>query len=175
MGDAEGSSTTGAAVALEDERRLRGRLCSPVTVWTSGSPGSWAGLTVSATLVAARPARCVIGLVGGRSALWRALETRRSFVLHVLEADHAGLADRFSRGATGRSPFEGVDVEDTPFGPALSAIGTRAFCRVIATWPVGYQHLVQGEIEALALDDMNRPLIHFRGAYRTLEGAPPRA
>src|SRR5918911_4727419 len=65
-------------------RRLRGRLVTPVTVWTAGRPPGGAGLTASSVLVAeGQPAR-LLGLIDPTSAFWEAAQETRAFVVHAL-------------------------------------------------------------------------------------------
>src|SRR3712207_6667756 len=74
-------------------RRLRGRLASPVTLWTAPGP---AGLTVSSTLVAdGEPAR-VLGLVDEESEFWAAAEDAGRFAVSPLTPADRQLADRFA-------------------------------------------------------------------------------
>ncbi len=150
-------------------RQLRGRLSSGVTVVTSGGPGSWAGLTVSSLLIAEGEPSRVVMLVGDSTDLWYAIEQSRAWVLHVLEADGRALSDRFAgiRPSPG-GPFAGLVVEDTPWGPALEEVTTRAYCRLEGSRETGFHRLVTGTIDDIDLSDLRDPLVYFRGRYRAL-------
>ena len=153
----------------EPARRLRGRLAEGVTIWTAGPPDARAGLTVSSTVVAEGEPSLVLGLINDTTDVFEALESTSAFVMHVLPREMGTLADRFA----GHRPspgglFSDLDVVDTEWGPVISTIGTRAFCHVESTDPVGFHRLVKGRIEKLELDELADPLVYFRGKYRKL-------
>jgi len=159
------------ATPLEErrlDRRFRGRLVAPVTVWTAGSGDRRAGLTVSSLLVAEGDPAEVLGLLDPLSELFDVLVDRGSFVAHVLETADQRLAGMFA-GAYPVDPFEEVDTVDGEFGPVIS--GTRHIlgCRLVGSEELGFQMLVRGSIEALEIVvDAGQPLIRYRGRYRKL-------
>jgi flavin reductase (DIM6/NTAB) family NADH-FMN oxidoreductase RutF len=149
-------------------RRWRGRLVAPVTVWTAGHRSSGAGLTVSSVLVAeGQPAR-LLGLIDPSSAFWEAMQETRGFVVHVLAVGDQALAERFSEVRPSiRSPFERLDVAESPWGPVLGGSRPRAACRLAGSAPVGHAELVQGTIEELELHHLEDPLAYLHGTYRS--------
>jgi 3-hydroxy-9,10-secoandrosta-1,3,5(10)-triene-9,17-dione monooxygenase reductase component len=151
-------------------RRLRGRLVAPVTIWTAGHPPGGAGLTVSSVLVAeGQPAR-LLGLIDPTSAFWEAAQEPRAFVVHVLAAGDRALAERFSEVRPPiRSPFERLEVADSPWGPLLGANRPRAACRLAGSTPVGYAELVEGVIEQLELPGLEDPLAYLHGRCRSVQ------
>ena len=150
-------------------RRLRGRLVAPVTVWTAGRPPGGAGLTVSSVLVAeGQPAR-LLGLIDPTSAFWEAAQETRGFVVHILAAGDRALAERFSEVRPPiRSPFERLEVAESPWGPVLAGSRPRAACRLAGSAPVGHAELVEGVIEQLGLPDLEDPLAYLHGGYRSV-------
>lgn len=151
-------------------RQLRGRLASGVTVVTAGGPGDWAGLTVSSLLIAeGEPSRAVL-LIGDTTDLWDALERSGACIVHILTAGQRELSDRFAgiRPSPG-GPFAGLDVEDTPWGPAIEQMANRAYCRLERSVETGFHRLVTATIDRIDLTDLTDPLVYFRGRYRTLE------
>ncbi len=155
-------------------RRLRGRLVSGVTVWTAAArSGEPVGITVSSLVVAEGQPPEVIGLLGPLSEFWDAVRLSRRFVLHVLGADQADLAERFALRYPG-DPFEGLEVLATDGGPALAAVAWRAQCRLGGYLEAGYSVLVRAPLEGVTVggDDV-APLVHYRGRYLTV--APRRA
>jgi 3-hydroxy-9,10-secoandrosta-1,3,5(10)-triene-9,17-dione monooxygenase reductase component len=154
-------------------RRLRGRLVAPVTVWTAGQLPGGAGLTVSSVLVAeGQPAR-LFGLIDPTSAFWEAMQTTRAFVVHILAVGDRALAERFSEIRPPiRRPFDGLQVAESPWGPALGGKRPRAACRLAGSAPVGYAELVEGVIEQLELPDLEDPLAYLHGSYRSVEDLP---
>lgn len=150
-------------------RRLRGRLVSPVTLWTAGGDESPTGLTISSVLVAEGEPSSIMGLVNEMSDLWDALHATEAFVVHVLERRHRSLAERFAgaRPSPG-GPFHGLEVAPSRWGPCLTDVGTRACCKLVDAVEVGYQQLVHGVLEGVEAGDVDDPLGFFRGRYRFL-------
>jgi flavin reductase (DIM6/NTAB) family NADH-FMN oxidoreductase RutF len=64
--------------------------------------------------------------------------------------------------------FADLDVQAGEWGPVLSDAPNRAYCRLVDIADAGYQRLVRGRIERLDVDEIDDPLIHFRGHYRSL-------
>ena len=151
-------------------RRLRGRLVSPVTVWTSGSVDAPVALTMSSVLIADGDPPVVLGLLNDTTDLWECINRTGAFVVHVLKKEDNALSDEFAglRPSPG-GPFSTLDVQQTEWGPVLALRRNRAFCRLRASENAGYQRLVTGEIERVELDDLDSPLVLFRGRYRGLE------
>lgn len=151
-------------------RRLRGRLASPVTVWTSGSVDAPVALTMSSILIADGDPPFVLGLLNDTTDLWDSITRTGAFVVHLLEEQDHVLSDEFAglRPSPG-GPFSRLEVEDSGWGPVLSQRKNRAFCRLRASEAAGYQHSVRGEIERIELDELDSPLVLFRGRYRGLK------
>jgi flavin reductase (DIM6/NTAB) family NADH-FMN oxidoreductase RutF len=179
-------------------RRFRGRLPSPVSLWTAGqgTGRQRAGLTVSSTLVADGDPGIVVGLVDPLSDLWDVLVESGNAVVTALGWRDHQVADRFGYVAPAPGgPFAGIDWQVTRWGPSLSRPSTWAGCRLLAdrTAEVGYGLLVQLEIEQVtieqasigesSIDDaaaadssthdspteaVESPLVHYHGRYRRL-------
>jgi flavin reductase (DIM6/NTAB) family NADH-FMN oxidoreductase RutF len=147
-------------------RRLRGRLASPVTLWTAPGP---AGLTVSSTLIADGDPGRVLGLIDDESELWAAVEECGRFTVAPLRAQDRQLADRFAglMPAPG-GPFRSQPWRETEYGPVLDGLDTWAGCRLTGSRPYGWGLLVEGTIEHVEIGPDLDPLTHFRGRYRQL-------
>lgn len=148
-------------------RRFRGRLAAPVTVWTAGAVNGRGALTISSLLIAEGDPALLLGLISDVSELWAAIQERAAFVVHVLDANQRHLAERFAlRSPAPGGPFAGLEASESPWGPILASVRTRAYCRLEGTALVGYAQLVSGRIERLDLDeDFDDPLVYFRGRY----------
>lgn len=151
-------------------RQLRGRLTSGITVMTSGGPDHRTGLTVSSLLIAEGEPSRVVALVGEATELWYAIERSGSWVLHVLGVADRQVSDRFAglRPSPG-GLFVGLELEDTPWGPTLSNLGTRAYCRLERSIETGFHRLVTGVIDQIDLGNLADPLVYYRGRYRVLD------
>jgi 3-hydroxy-9,10-secoandrosta-1,3,5(10)-triene-9,17-dione monooxygenase reductase component len=161
-------------VTPDDARRLRGRLASGVTVWTAGEGSGARGLTVASVIVAEGEPPHVLGTIGDLADLLDAVRATGRFVVHVLAEADRDLAGRFAGTVpVPGGPFRGLDVEQTDYGPALSAVGTRASCRLVDESRRGYRVLLDGVIEEAVIGDLDAPLAYFRGQYLGL-AEPPR-
>ncbi len=147
-------------------RRFRGRLASPVTIVTAGGPAGRTGLTVSSILVSEDGPARIYFLCGTTTDLWQALLDTRAFVVHVVDRSARELADRFAglRPSPG-GLFSGLDPEDTPHGPMIPSLETRAHCSVARHHDTGVHALVVGTVERVDLHDLTEPLQYFRGGY----------
>lgn len=151
-------------------RRLRGRLPAPVTVWSTGTGRSRAGLTISSLLVAdGEPAR-VLGLVDGDSDFWDA--DPAAWVVNVLGVEHRFLADAFAGTAPAPGgPFTLGTWSDSAWGPVLAGSAGSIGVRRADVEPrhVGWGLLVEGIVEHVDLGAVDA-MVHVRGRYR--EGGP---
>ncbi len=143
-------------------RRLRGRLVSPVTLWTAPGP---AGLTVSSVLVADGEPGRVLGLVDDESDLWPRLVEAGRFAVSLLRPEHRAMADRFA----GLAPAPGgLFVHDrwreTDYGPVPEGVDW-AGCHVVETRRCGWGMLVEATIGEIVLAEGGPGLYHHRGRY----------
>jgi flavin reductase (DIM6/NTAB) family NADH-FMN oxidoreductase RutF len=153
----------------DPNRRFRGRLASPVSIFTAGDGPDRAGLTVSSLLMVEGDPGLVVAVVGPLTDLWDSLQMSGRFIVHLCGYEDFDLADVFA----GRRPspggmFAAVDVEQTDWGPVISRLGDRLFCRVVGTDERGWSGVVTGEIDQVVVTDLADPLVHFRGGYRRL-------
>ncbi|MDX1690707.1 MAG: flavin reductase family protein [Acidimicrobiia bacterium] len=149
-------------------RRFRGRLAAPVTIVTAGDESSPTGLTISSLIVAEGEPSFVHFLCGTATDLWYAIEEHGRFVVHILEDDHRELSDRFAgiRPSPG-GLFAGLDHRMTDYGPAITALRSRAYCRYEDRRDDPQHALVHGVIDRVELHDLRDPLRYFRGEYFT--------
>ena len=156
--------------ARQPIRRFRGRLAAGVTIWTAGAGAERMGLTMSSVLVAEGDPPSILGLMSDTTDLYERIRTSGRFVVHVLDSDKAIPADVFAglRPSPG-GKFTGVAFEESEWGPVLTQVQTRAYCSFVEETEVGYHRLMRGEVEKIELDELQRPLVYFRGRYRSLE------
>ena len=152
-------------------RKLRGRLPSPVTLWTAYDANRPVGLTVSSVLVAdGEPAR-VLGLLDPDSDLGEAVQRGGVFAVTLLRWQHRGLADAFAGVSPAPGgPFRLADWSTTAWGPVLAEPVTWAGCRVDpAPHAVGWGMFVEAVVEHVELDAKETaPLVHWRGRYASV-------
>jgi len=153
-------------------RRLRGRLPSPVSVWTTGTGAGREGLTISSLLVADGEPGRVLGLVDADSDFWDADPS--TWVVNVLGSEHRFLADAFA----GTAPAPGGRFRlgtwtDSDWGPVLTGTAGWMGVRLADAEPrqVGWGLLVEGVIEHVEVGDADA-MVHVRGRYREAGTAP---
>jgi 3-hydroxy-9,10-secoandrosta-1,3,5(10)-triene-9,17-dione monooxygenase reductase component len=149
-------------------RRLRGRLPSPVTLWTAGSGRERTGLTVSSALVVDGDPGRVLGIIGDEADLWAAVRSTRRFALIQLETEDRQVADRFAGllPAPG-GPFRVGEWEQTDYGPVPVA-RTWAGWRFDDARPYGWGIVVEASIEAITFAPAADALSHAAGRYRDI-------
>jgi flavin reductase (DIM6/NTAB) family NADH-FMN oxidoreductase RutF len=147
-------------------RRLRGRLPSPVTLWTAGSDRDPTGLTVSSVLVVDGDPGRVLGIIGDEAELWATVQITRRFALIQLETEDRQVADRFAGllPAPG-GPFRVGEWTQTDYGP-VPAERTWAGCRLDDARPYGWGLLVEASIETITFVSAADALSHIGGRYR---------
>lgn len=150
-------------------RRFRGRLASPVSLWTTQHAGRRAGLTVSSVLVADGDPGYVLGLLDPDSDLCEMLLKARTAVVALLGEPHRQLADAFGYVAPAPGgPFRLAEWTETEWGPAPAGVSAWAGGRLVPGEPreIGWAVQAQLEIEHVELrpDDVP-PVVHRRGRY----------
>jgi flavin reductase (DIM6/NTAB) family NADH-FMN oxidoreductase RutF len=149
-------------------RRLRGRLASPVTVWTSEHAGIRAGLTVSSLLVADGEPGFIVGVLDPLSELWDQLSKSRAAVVNLLGWRDRKIADVFGYVAPAPGgPFKTGNWIETQWGPALAGGSAWAGCQLSEEPPanLGWGLQVQLEIAQVEFGEDSEPLVHRRGRY----------
>ena len=153
-------------------RRLRGRLTSGVTVWTSTHEGRSAGLTVSSMMVADGEPGRVLALLDPDSDLYAVLTGSRTAAVSLLTYDDRRLADAFAGVAPAPGgPFKLASWTDTDWGPVLAGVATWAGLRLVdgGEREVGWSVLVEAVLEHVGLGDEDAyPMAHRRGRYHRL-------
>lgn len=158
-------------------RRLRGRLGTAVTLWTSGTgAGERAGLTVSSLMVAGGEPGRVLALLDPDSDLADVLADTGRAVLHLLRWPQRGLADAFAYVAPAPGgPFTLGEFLDTGYGPRLAGCDSWAELALEDARTVGWSQLVTCRLERAVLGQETDPLVHRRGRYVAPDAAPPSA
>ena len=151
-------------------RRLRGRLPSPVTLWTVyDQQDRPVGLTVSSIVVVEGEPGRLLGVLDEESSLFAALRVGARFVVTALTGDDRRLADAFAglMPAPG-GPFTLATWDRTDHGPVLAGAATWAGCRLDAIRSIGWSQLLEATIERVELAPAGGQLVHWRGRYQAL-------
>jgi flavin reductase (DIM6/NTAB) family NADH-FMN oxidoreductase RutF len=154
-------------------RRFRGRLVSPVTIFTSGEGDRRTGLTVSSLFVAEGELGRLHAVVGPNTDLWDVVAETERFVVHVCGVDDTGLAEVFAglRPSPG-GLFATTSTTPSKWGPVVDEIPDRLFCSLESRVESGNSGVLAGVVDGVELSDIEDPLIHFRGTYRSLTSRP---
>ena len=147
-------------------RRLRGRLGGTVSLWTAGSSGDRAGLTVSSWMVSGgEPGRALALLDPDADLTDVLLETGRG-VLQLLVWEDRDLADVFAGQAPAPGgPWRLAEWVDGEHGPRLAHARTWATLVVESHIEVGWSTLVTCVLDDVVVGDDATPLVHRRGRY----------
>ena len=169
-------------------RRLRGRLASPVTLWTAGGADpdvARAGLTVSSMLIADGDPGHVVGVIDPLSDLWDSMRASGAAVVTILDWRQRQLADMFGYVAPAPGgPFAAAKWQQSAFGPVLKDDPPVdwAGCRLpdeparelgwglLVTLEIVEVHLADSVAEpadsaADSAETAVAPLVHRRGRY----------
>jgi len=149
----------------EPARQLRARLGGAVSLWTAGSGGSRAGLTVSSLMVAGGDPGRLLALLDPDSDLRAELGSTGRAVVHLLRWEHRQLAEAFAgQFPAPGGPFRLAEWEQTSHGPRLSDAHSWATVEVDSFETVGWSDLVVARLVSVALGD-DDALEHRRGRY----------
>jgi flavin reductase (DIM6/NTAB) family NADH-FMN oxidoreductase RutF len=148
-------------------RRFRGRVGGTVSLWTSGTGSSRAGLTVTSYMVGAGEQTRILALLDPDSDLTETLLDTGTGVVQLLSWEHRDLAEMFA--GTAPAPggmFSHASFEQLAWGPRLVTATTWAGVRVESDLEVGWSRLVTTVVEELEVGtDDEEPLRHRRGRY----------
>jgi flavin reductase (DIM6/NTAB) family NADH-FMN oxidoreductase RutF len=150
----------------DEVRRFRGRLGGAVTLWTAGSAGERAGLTVTSLMLAHGPEPRVLALLDPDSDLATLLEDVDTAVVQLLSWPDRGLAEAFA--GTAPAPgglFRQAEFVDTDWGPRLANASTWAGVRLETSSDVGWSRLVTCLVEQVVVGADTDPLGHRRGRF----------
>ena len=154
----------------QPDRQFRGRLAAGVAIVTAGSDHHATGLTVASLFLVEGEPSSLHFVAGPGTEFWDAVVFSGGFIVHLCGEDDHGLAEVFA----GLRPSPGgkltsTDWTPTEWGPALEALPNRAFCKMASVVETGSAGVIVGDVEKFELENLNRPLIYYRGRYRRLD------
>ncbi|HEX3409156.1 MAG TPA: flavin reductase family protein [Candidatus Binataceae bacterium] len=148
-------------------RQVMGHFATGVTIITTlTKSGELHGLTANAfTSVSLEPPLLLIS-VDKKAESYPAFEESKVFTVNILAADQEALSRKFA--VSGGNKFEGVAYRIGANGAAiLDGALTYIECTLFAAHEGGDHTLYLGEIQQAETRE-GKPLLFFRGGYRTL-------
>jgi 3-hydroxy-9,10-secoandrosta-1,3,5(10)-triene-9,17-dione monooxygenase reductase component len=160
-----GDTTTTDALLF---RGVLGQFPTGVTIVTATTPDGPVGLAVgSFTSVSLDPP--LVGFLPAQtSTSWPLIQDSGKFCVNVLAEDQQDLARAFA--TPGADRFSGRSWTAAPHSGAPILDGVLAWidCDVAGVSDAGDHHFVLGKVRALGAATDGKPLVFFRGAYRSL-------
>ena len=157
------TSSPRAAVREFDSAQFRQALsqfATGVTVITTRlADGSFRGLTASSFNSVSLDPPLVLWSLGGAANSLPVFSGNSHYVINVLAAGQAALADRFSRRTD--NPFAGVDYELSRTGqPILKGVSAWFECHNRSRYPEGDHVIFVGEVEECAVQPQASLIFH---------------
>jgi 4-nitrophenol 2-monooxygenase / 4-nitrocatechol 4-monooxygenase, reductase component len=148
-------------------RRVMGHFATGVTVITTLSKeGKMHGLTANAVSSLSLVPPLLIICVDKKAESYASFEDSGVFTVNVLAEDQEDLSRRFA--VSGGEKFEGVAYRRGANGaPILHDIVAHLECKLYATFDGGDHTIYLGQVEEAETREL-KPLLFFRGGYRTL-------
>lgn len=148
-------------------RMVMGHFATGVTIITTfNKAGQLHGLTANAfTSLSLVPPLCVI-CVDKKAESYASFEESKVFTVNILKDDQETLSRKFA--VSGGDKFSGVAYRRGGNGaPILDGVIAWLECKVVASHDGGDHTIHVGEIEEAGTHE-GKPLMFFRGGYRTL-------
>lgn len=162
-----------------DARQFRyalSRFASGVTVVTARGEDGDQGMTASAFCSVSLDPPLVLVCVAKGGRTHEVLMRADGFVINILAEDQVDVSNAFAGlGPPGSDPWSTVRFTRGAVSRAAVIDGVAAWldCTIHAVHDGGDHSIFIGEVRDLAVDesDRARPLIHWAGAYRKLDGS----
>ncbi|WP_323746383.1 flavin reductase family protein [Catenulispora pinisilvae] len=144
-------------------REAMSRLAAPLAIITTRGPDGrpWGFTASSVASMSLDPPLVVVG-VAHTSSCYDALAKAEGFAVNLLGDQHRALARRFAEHGADR--FAGREFEACPVTelPCLSDANAVFKCRTAERITIGDHDLLVGELIAVRLDSVTRPLLWYR-------------
>ncbi len=158
-----------------DARHFRNALSQFATgvavITTRADDGNFVGLTATSFNSVSLDPPLVLWSLGNRASSMPLFMQNSHYVINVLAADQASLADRFSRRIPNR--FEGVEYELSSTGlPILKGAAAWFECSNRSRYPEGDHVIFVGEVEHCDVHPQPQAALVFHGGHYVKTGTP---
>jgi len=151
------------------------RATGVAVVTTRDRHGEPRGFTATAVCSVSLVPPLMLACIDCSAECYQAFVEAETCAVHLLGEDQQLLSQRFAR--KGPRKFEDIPHRSGITGsPILPDVLAYVECRIQARYPGGDHTILLGEVvssSVTALEDVQSPLIHFRGAYARLTSFPP--
>ncbi|MFA6300715.1 MAG: flavin reductase family protein [Nocardioides sp.] len=168
----------GTAVQVEDPEALAaarqfrdvlGSFASGVTVVTAVSNGEPVGMTCQSFSSVSLDPPLVLFIPAKTSRAWPLMQRSGRFCVNFLAADQAELSNTMA--SRGTDKFADVSWQPTVStgSPLLEGALGYVDCSIHAVHEAGDHYVVIGRVHELELGEAEKPLLFYRGKYRTTD------
>lgn len=155
-------------------RQVVGSFASGVTVITTGSEGSFHGMTASAFSSLSLDPTLVLVCVEKTAQTYPVLQSSGRFNVNILALEQEYLSRTFaSKDSPHAHGLVGIDYTLGELGlPVLDGALAYLECRMVEQHEGGDHVIFVGEVEAAGIGESADPLLYFRSKYRSLSELP---
>lgn len=158
-----------------NDAHFRGALSQFATgvtiITTRNESGGFVGLTISSFNSVSLTPPLVLWSLSNKASSMPLFTVNSHYVINVLAADQASLAERFASRLPDR--FDGVSFDLSPTGlPVLHGVAAWFDCKNRSQYSEGDHTIFVGEVERCAFE--SKPALVFHGSrFGTIEGLTP--
>ncbi|MDP2774226.1 MAG: flavin reductase family protein [Nocardioides sp.] len=158
-----------ALAAARQFRDVLGSFASGVTVVTTVSNGEPVGMTCQSFSSVSLDPPLVLFIPAKTSRAWPLMQRSGRFCVNFLAADQAELSNTMA--SRGTDKFAGVSWQPTEStgSPLLEGALGYVDCSIHAVHEAGDHYVVIGRVLDLDLGEAEKPLLFYRGHYRTTD------
>lgn len=159
------------SVAVAHGARFRetlGRFATGITVVTGMGPDGPVGLTCQSFSSVSLEPPLVLVCLARTSRAWPVIRESGGLCANILAADQRPVSEAMA--TRGRDKFAGLDWSPAPVtgSPVIHGVLGHVDCTIEDVHPAGDHDVVIARVRHLAVSATAKPLVYYRGAYRTL-------
>jgi len=153
-------------------RHTCGLFATGITVVTTTWRDAIHGMTANSFVSISLDPTLILISVDNTAYLHELLPKSKIFAVSILSAEQESLSRFFATpGHYGQGEFDNVQTMVAETGaPILADALGYLDCRVYQAVPAGDHTLYLGEVVAMGTEEITKPLLFYRGKYRTLDG-----
>lgn len=156
-------------VEQQTYRDICGQFATGVTVVTGRlDDGSPIGVTVNSFSSVSLDPPLVLFSLDKKALSFDAFSMTKNFAFNILSEDQKGYSNNFATQSPNK--FDGIDHRESTNGvPLLKGCLGVIECRMHAVHEGGDHQIIVGEVIKITSGECDKPLIFYKGAYRSLK------